>query len=65
MGDVNVLYCDGSVRSQIVKQGQEGLPTTNMKGPQALLDNSTQNGHIIAGMHATVPGTRFDPYLTP
>jgi prepilin-type processing-associated H-X9-DG protein len=63
-GYVNVLYCDGSVRSAFVKQGEatDSHFFNTTKGPQQVLDNSTQNGSILTGTGATVEGTRFDPY---
>lgn len=64
-GYINVAYCDGSVRSAFVRQGENGL-TGNITNPFVTADNGVNNG--ISGSvqgQAIIPGTRYDPALAP
>jgi prepilin-type N-terminal cleavage/methylation domain-containing protein/prepilin-type processing-associated H-X9-DG protein len=63
-GATNVLYCDGSVRSVWVKQGQFNNiadPVTQMSP----LDDSSNNGAIRTGNQCLIEGTRIDPTVAP
>jgi prepilin-type N-terminal cleavage/methylation domain-containing protein/prepilin-type processing-associated H-X9-DG protein len=63
MGNVNVLYCDGSARPVPVIQGQ----VDNSMGisPQSDLTDDTTNGIIKGGGLCFLDGTRIDPQQTP
>jgi prepilin-type processing-associated H-X9-DG protein len=63
MGQINVCYCDGSVRTVTVSQGQ----VDNVADPKAqlVLDDSTNGGARRAGSHSYIEGTRFDPTFPP
>jgi prepilin-type N-terminal cleavage/methylation domain-containing protein/prepilin-type processing-associated H-X9-DG protein len=64
-GVVNICYCDGSVRSVTVRMGQQGLTFTSPSRLLTELDDGTSNGSSLPMCHATIPGTRYDPWTTP
>jgi prepilin-type N-terminal cleavage/methylation domain-containing protein/prepilin-type processing-associated H-X9-DG protein len=65
-GYINVCYCDGSVRTVFIRQAPVGGPNTSSvtRGDTAfVLDMSTQNGAMLTGANAIIPGTKYDPFL--
>jgi prepilin-type N-terminal cleavage/methylation domain-containing protein/prepilin-type processing-associated H-X9-DG protein len=66
-GTINVAYCDGSVSSAQVTQGQlsqSNNPTTGKDGYSAD-PSSGGNGFVFIGVAGVIPGTRFDPTQAP
>jgi len=68
-GNMNIAYCDGSVRSVFVKQGMIPPSATNGKTltlrPQFVLDESTTNGAMLGGAAIQIEGTRMSPTIAP
>lgn len=60
-GLTNVLYCDGSVRSARVAQGQFNLTADPAR--RYLLNDSSANGNCLAGNASIVEDTRLNPLL--
>lgn len=67
IGEINVAYCDGSVRSIIVTQGQlyPAGATTNVKDGYSITNSTSTNGSELDGIGAEWPGTRIDPTQAP
>jgi len=62
-GATNILYCDGSVRTVNVQQGQ----FTNVADPasQVILTDASNNGNSRAGNQCVIENTRLDPTVAP
>jgi prepilin-type N-terminal cleavage/methylation domain-containing protein/prepilin-type processing-associated H-X9-DG protein len=62
-GQINVAYCDGSVRTVTVSQGL--VDNVADHGLQMTLTDATAGGAMRAGSHSPIDGTRFDPTFPP
>jgi prepilin-type N-terminal cleavage/methylation domain-containing protein/prepilin-type processing-associated H-X9-DG protein len=65
-GEINVAYCDGSVRAQQVTQGQTvGSNGGNIKDAFTEDPSSGGNGFMLQGVDGIIPATAFDPTQSP
>jgi prepilin-type N-terminal cleavage/methylation domain-containing protein/prepilin-type processing-associated H-X9-DG protein len=65
-GEINVAYCDGSVRNVQVTQGQTvGSNGANIKDAFVEDPSSGGNGFVLQGVDGIIPGTAFDPTQPP
>lgn len=63
-GQINVCYCDLSVRTITVSQGLVSA-TVNPSGQMSPMDDTTHNGAVISGCAAVLEGTRIHPDVQP
>ena len=64
-GVINVAYCDGSVRSVTVMQGQVQACTLGPKDAFGQDPSSGGTGFVIQSTPGNIQGTRFDPTQPP